>query len=424
MSKKEVYILQKFIAFPFGDPINALCLANNHLVMGSMLGRIIIYDIKNKKTHLLSEQSSEEISDISYNKNENCFYIAIGDDEIKTVKIDNISGFSPESIKVYESNKKHSKYCEKAFTLLSPVSLFTIQLAKADEDDENATIKKTENEYELKYFDTQNSNNNIIGTLNMTNYSVPLDFNGINFLWVEFLETGNRNICLVDFSSLTQDKKPNEPNTIELEKDNKEVGHISMAKILSKDRIFIVHSMNKCEIRTIEENYFSIIEDFTHFGEEVYGLDIINCDNTDILINLKGIIKNNSKKNNNSKNNYNDTIDAAQKENYIKTQINPIQINIESNKNNENSLIKQNPKIFTTFDSSNTFIITLDVNGNVNIFENNNETTLFNLYKLSTISKEHKDKQFFSMGFAYYIKTDLHYFCISTDHGCFIIERT
>lgn len=184
--------------------------------------------------------------------------------------------------------------------------------------------------------------------------------------------------------------------------------------------------MNKCEIRAIEDNVFSIVEDFIHNGEEVYGLDIINCDNTDILINLKGIIKNNKSKNkNNSNNNFYDTIDSGQKEyNYIKTQINPMQINIESNKNNENTLIKQNPKILTTFDSSNTFIITLDVNGNVNIYENNNETTLFNLYKLSTISKEHKDKQFFSMGFAYYIKTDLHYFCISTDHGCFIIERT
>ena len=98
---------------------------------------------------------------------------------------------------------------------------------------------------------------------------------------------------------------------------------------------------------------------------------------------------------------------------------------MENIQNNEFSYSKSNYKIITTYNNSNTTIITLDVNGNVNLFRNRKEITLFNLYKLETISKEYKDKQFFSMGYAYYIKadSDLHYFCISTDHGCFIIEN-
>jgi WD40 repeat protein len=263
MSKKEEYILDNFIRFRFGDPINALNMAKNYLIMGSMSGRISLYDIKNKKTILLSKSNSEEISDISYNKQENCFYVGIGDDEIKIFKIDNLSDDTIEPIKVYESKEIHKNNCEDAFILLSPESLFRIQLAKSNES--STTITETNQEYELKMFHKDNNSNNHIGKLPMTNYSVPLDFDGTKFLWVEFLESGDRNICIADISIGDEN---NRPYKFKLIKNNQTIGHISMAKILSKERIFIVHSLNKCEIRLLDD-LFSLSEEFMHIGEEV-----------------------------------------------------------------------------------------------------------------------------------------------------------
>jgi hypothetical protein len=49
-------------------------------------------------------------------------------------------------------------------------------------------IIDTDQEYELKYFNPKDINRNYNGKLPITNYSVPFDFDGENFLWVEFLK--------------------------------------------------------------------------------------------------------------------------------------------------------------------------------------------------------------------------------------------
>ena len=83
----------------------------------------------------------------------------------------------------------------------------------------------------------------------------------------------------------------------------------------------------------------------------------------------------------------------------------------------------KNKGINSKNDDLSTVIITLDIDGNVNVYENKIEKTLFNLYNIENIHQDHKDKKFFNMGYVYYIKTDLNYFCITTDHGCYIIKR-
>ena len=65
----------------------------------------------------------------------------------------------------------------------------------------------------------------------------------------------------------------------------------------------------------------------------------------------------------------------------------------------------------------------MDIDGNVNKYENGIEEKIFNLYDIKEIDKDHKDKKFFNMGYVYFIKTDLNYFCITTDFGCYIIRR-
>ena len=430
MSKKEDYILEKIIDIRFADPINALQLTNNYLILGTMMGRLTLYDIENKSTILLAESNQEEISSISYNSNDKAFFVSIGDEEIKVYQTDNLSNEASQSISIYETDEKHTKNCENAFILLSPDSFFRLQLAKVDEFTLN--INETEQEYELKYFNRMNSSNNSNneieyygGKLNMTNYSIPFDFDGKNFLWVEFLPSGNRRICIADIPSIS---KGGLPNKYELN-NNKEIGHISLAKILSYNKIFIVHSLNKCEIRALDNN-FSLLENFVHIGEEVYAFDVCYENNDNNKLDKEIFLSNNNINNNNetidaNKNNFNiDDINDNNNINRGNLIIKINQLNKESKESIEHSNIKSktNNEKNKELDIRKINIVTVDINGNVNLYKNKQEITLFNMYKLNTILQDYKDKQFFSMGYAYYIKTNLNYFCISTDHGCFLIK--
>ena len=68
-------------------------------------------------------------------------------------------------------------------------------------------------------------------------------------------------------------------------------------------------------------------------------------------------------------------------------------------------------------------ITLLDIGGNVNVYEKGNIRMEFNLYDVENIDKEHKDKQFFAMGYSYYLKYNGEFFAISSDLGCYIIQQ-
>jgi hypothetical protein len=240
---------------------------------------------------------------------------------------------------------KHNQNCENSYVFLSPYYLFRIQLGQVDEG--SFIVYNSNQEYELKQINLIENNKGFIGKIQMSNYSVPFDFNGKYFLWVEFLSNEERNICIADVIKMliNLEEKPKRYNL-----DKNVFKHISFAKIINDKNIFFVHSKNICEIRMIDDK-FTLVEKFVHNGEEVYAVDLF----------------------------------------YEK----------------ENDLC----------------IITLDVKGHINLYKNKNEITLFNLYELNTIDKDYKDKQFFSMGYQYFIKSNLDYFCISSDHGCIIIKK-
>ena len=426
MSKNDNYILIKFLEIRFADPISALKLVNNYVVTGTMMGRINLYNISEKKQIPLSELNSENISDISYNEKEKCFYVAIGDEEIKLYFIKQSSDtIEDSSINVYDSDLQHSKYCDDAYILLSPESLFRIQLPHINEG--ILKIVTIDSEYEIKYFDSENefqNYGNIKTTLPTTNYTVPFDFDGKKFLWVEFLSSTQRNICVANIPLLQEDK----PQKFDL---NRNIGHISQAKLLPNDRVFIVHSLNKCEIRALD-NKFTLLEQFQHIGEEILAVDIVFNEENENNISSENIIYNKNKlekinlKNNEKKE------EIEYKKN--KDEINTKRIMETSDNVNKNRILnkeedinnfgnnKKNIKKENIIDIKDIYIITLDIDGNVNLFKNKSENTLFNLYNLSTIPQDHKDKHFFSMGYAYYIKANLKYFCISSDHGCYIIK--
>ena len=129
-------------------------------------------------------------------------------------------------------------------------------------------------EYEIIYFDYIGEDINyyigIKGKIKSTNYYVPLYFNGSYFCQVEHLnDKEDRNLC-VEYIL-----KEEIINDVKYKfKVDKNYGHISHAKLLNDNRILIVHQLNKCEIRKVNEK-FELIESFTHIGDEVYSIDIL-----------------------------------------------------------------------------------------------------------------------------------------------------
>ena len=45
------------------------------------------------------------------------------------------------------------------------------------------------------------------------------------------------------------------------------------------------------------------------------------------------------------------------------------------------------------------------------------------MYSIKNIDKKYKEKEFFSIGFPYYITYNAKYYAIATDHGVFVIEK-
>jgi hypothetical protein len=285
-----------------------------------------------------------------------------------------------------------------------------------------------ESSYEIKYFNGEDEKydpDEIKAGIPTTNYTVPFDFNGKQFLWVEFLSGTQRNICLSNIPLLKSDKLYKhllEPN----------IGHISQAKLISNDKVFIVHSLNKCEIRQLN-NDFTLLDKFEHIGEEVLAIDVVLYNNN--------LMNNNPEEINKDVTFFKDYKKDISKK---KKTLEPLNINTntrriletsdiqQNNKNqkdlngyeyNENLTIKQN-RINDNLENNinNYCFATLDVDGNVNLYKNKKEINLFNLFNIEDIPQDHKDKNFFGMGYAYYMKTDLNYFCISSDHGCYIIK--
>ena len=475
MEINNEYIIYKLIKTNFGDPISSLLLTPNHVIIGTMLGQISYFSLLSKKITILSEFNSENISNISYNRDDEIINISIGDEKIFRYKKDKRN---PEKLYLfqkqsnYANEMEHNNFCENAYTSLSSELLFRIQLSPPEEKCLN--IIELENEYDI--VNIINSEVVYIGRLPMTNYIVPFGFDGEYFSWVEFIGPGERNLCIANVinNSNNQNKEDNLVETFKKYIDNKNFGHISHLKILNESKIFLVHSLNICEIRQLNQE-FTLVESFKHIGDEVYAVDIYypseylklkNCDkiSSDILLygnkimkiqnndnNVKKTIMDENKlkdKKENIKNSENEileksktvtitkkrkkiiekySINSNKNSELIKDKINVNSNNSEYSQSNNNKIVDLEMINSQKDKSSNSdipfSIITLDIDGNVNLYKYGKEVTLFNLYNLKDISQKIKQDKFFSMGYEYYIKSNLEYFCISTDQGCFVVKK-
>lgn len=225
----------------------------------------------------------------------------------------------------------------------------------------------------------------------MTNYTVPFDFDGNRLAWVEFLSETERNVCVYYADS----------NYKWFYQINKDFGHISHLRLLPNNKIFLVRKLNQCEIRQADKD-FKLLHSFSSIGDEVIA--------TDFYHNSSRIALNEMEMDNIQINNKNN-------EQYIKipaVKNNEININVNERENVEEENVND----------ENISIVMLDIDGNINVWENFTITKRVNLYDMKDISQEFKDKQFFSMGYPYYIKANSGYYVVSTDHGVIVIKKT
>ena len=452
--------------------------------------------------------------------------ICIGDYEI--ISLDNMSTFNIDDensnynycrIRNYIYEEEHIIECENAICMMTDKN-FLIVYIKFGEN--TSPIIKDNIRYENKMM---TSFDIIKGEIEMSNYSVPFDFDGDRFLFVDYESETVRRICIY----YTATKLP--PYIFKI---NNQFGHINYMKLLLNDKIVLCKNQRYCEIHLIDTN-FTLIESWEHNGNEIIAMNLyiegtkdtdeyIGDLNTNISIkkyndnNLKNnevnYKKNNSQKNNNkynyidinSRNNHfkrkhfekdnnsnssfrelrnkkinkkkvksnkednilsdNDNPDIndgnnkfenenkieiynkyktpSLKEIKISNNINKIKLVKRNNQNNINNhfhlsakeLKTRNKSVLNYIQDKNNstersffqnekkiYIITVDLNGNINLYHNKKRKTVFNLYNINNIEDKYKEKDFFSLGFPYYVIMNRKYYAISTDHGIFVLSN-
>ncbi len=384
MKKKEIKLVE-FINLRYADPISAIDLIDNYLLFGSMLGSITLYIIGKKKLIKLSDTEDEYISGVKIK--ENILYICIGDLKITTYEVTQDDNILPkDSTNNYKNEEEHNKNCENCLTMLNNDYLIRTFIDFPEEPNKEPSIKLVK--YSIKNII---DNKEFEGKIRMSNYTVPFDFNGTYYIYIDFLKKNKRKFGIHDVTTENEngeENKENEEENIENEeekenKDNKvfiienfkeKIGHISHLKIIKNNKIFIVRDYNICEIRNCN---FELIKKLNIKSNEIL--------NFDIIFNVIG--EDNNENKSESK-------------------------NIKENNND-------NP------DDESFYLILIDIDCNI-ILYNSKEDKSEILFNLETdnlnIDKDIKEQKFFSFGYPYYIRMTKKYIAISSDYGCILVQ--
>lgn len=145
----QCHSLYSHMEIRFADPVGALGLNDKYAIYGTLMGRIMILNLADKKANLACEFSSENVTGIIF-ENTDTFHVAIGDYETQrycmNVNLSN-SMQMPETSKNYDENT-HSSNCKHAFTLLSDKHLFIVFLNLPSENEIN--VKKDSTDIKVK----------------------------------------------------------------------------------------------------------------------------------------------------------------------------------------------------------------------------------------------------------------------------------
>ena len=475
----------------------------------------------------LIDSANENICCIQFDT-EKILNISVGDFEIIRIKdiheynMNNpYSGYKYSKIKNYEDSHKHFKFCENTICMATSAHYLIIFANFVSFNSELMQEKYKYNNINLV------EENKIQGKIQMHNFSIPFDFDGRYFLFLEYTSKENRNICLFD----TINNKYFFRHRIE-----QKFGHISHMKILTykEINIFLCRNDLQCEIHSLDKD-FTCIESFEHIGNDIINIFIYfkesklsdefkkkityeknknntnkNNNNYEEYIKMnnnnksKSIIKINdeiSNRSNRSKNNEKITliknlefnnennilninisnsnknkqkqdkspkeikllikeesdnssiknINSQEKNNNLKNSTIqifnknkifeeeskvPIKEENYSEKNNSSSKYKKeilnhkkDVEIQNTIDIEDKgeaidyYIFIIDSNGDLNMYKNKRNRTLFNLYNVEGIDESYKDKKFFAIGYPYYFVLNELYFAITTDFGLFVISN-
>ena len=374
LTLEETFILR------YSDPINSIALTDEHLLFGSMIGKVILYNILSKKIHKLYETTNENIVGCSLEAkiaNKKIFFVLIGDESaISLEEKENENNeiiIESNAISNYLTQEYHLNNCSQAFTMLwknKSLIIYLYHPTKYDDD-----ICMYEASYCLLTYSVKSIQKELIeeGTINISNYSVPFDFRFNCFLFLEYTKKENRNLCIYKFKG----KESNKYILMNLDENS---GHISFAKILNKNLILIVRKYNIIEIYNFE-NETKLLAEF----------------NNEIEINDIDFYEVNNEKNDNNKSG-DDILDGKLKGEKIfyiiffdiNQNIVELKFKIDPNSSNKNKL---------------------EVNFQINI---NN---------IKGISDDLKNKGLFNLDFPYYIRNSSKYIALTTDQACFLFKK-
>ena len=352
--------LIKFLPIRYADPITSLELTDNYLCFGSMLGLLECFIISSNKLKKLSEKQDEFISGIILRKND--LYVCIGDLKIIKYTFDpeNIDS-NPEKTEInnYKDVKIHQDNCEQCLTLMNNNYLIRNLIAFPKSPEEQPIEKDVK--FFIKNIFKESVENDFVGNSKLSNYCVPFDFDGKNYIIIDFKEKTKRIFYVYDV--ILKDMKINKE--IETIKENS-IGHISHLKIIKDDMIFIVQDYNKCEIRQFN---LELVKKLNIQSNEILAFDMLF-------------------------------------------------------ENQENALEYSNERNVNEKEIKKIVILDIECNVILYDYKEDKNELLFNLEKseLQGIDNDIRDQRFFMFGYPYYIKISENYIAISSDYGVILIK--
>ena len=365
LSLEETFLLR------YSDPVNSIALTDNYLLFGSMIGKVIFYNIPKKHFYQLYELTNESTMGCSLENKingKNIHYIAIGDEFVVSIfEKENEQDIEANTIYNYKEKEMHSANCPESFTLLWKNKALIINLKQAVEYNEDIEFNK--NSYSIITYDIENKREDSeSGIIEMSNYSVPFDFRDNLFLFLEHCPKDKRSICAYEFND-NDGKEDNKKEKKILITVSKNFGHISFLKILNKKMILMVRNYNNIEIYEID-NGFNLLASYNN-NYELNAIDFYEINNGD--------------------------------------------------GNDDDNLINVNLK------NKSYNIIFIDIEQNIMElkFSGDKFTQLFhnNVKDIDDINKDLKMKGLFDLDFPYYIKNSPHFIALTTDQACFLFRK-
>ncbi len=406
--KKVNYILIGYIETRFGDPISSININSNFCIIGTMMGKLILYNINKRQSMMLIENSEEEILNINFSSNNNNysndFYCCIGDKSILkySIKPYLLNNNYPivtltSTINNYTDESSHVKDCDNAIVYCCKEIYFMVAIEQLKK--KPMILNTTDSNYIVKNIENMETIEK--GMIKTTNYIVPFDFNGKYFILLQFFTVTERMLCSFNVFTMKAWKHLL----------RQEFGLLNYCKFINDNKLFIVRKFNICEIRIMDDN-FTLTETFNHLGDRVIGLDFF-YKITKSVKNVKNskIIELNKKKDRD------EISETETKKFFNNNNLNSEENSISNYKNN----IFNNSKNIKA--NTNINIILLDIDGNVNYYNNQKGMIcLFNVNKVPEIDKSVREKGLFSLNYPYMIKFYHPYLAISTDNGCYIFQ--